>query len=161
MQLPSNVVHVPEGKSLASMMASGEIQAGFTADAGIGREGPPKPGWETHQRPSSAAYEELWKDGHTLGIEWYRRSREELCALIKAGQQVALSARTPIPPRLNRGIPAVMCLVRCGASDEAPTGHALRLQRRAFRPIDWRAGHESRIKYAPHFAACRRWRRFA
>jgi hypothetical protein len=83
LQLPSNVVHVPEGKSLASMMASGEIQAGFTADVGIGREGPPKPGWETHQRPSSAAYEELWKDGHTLGIEWYRRSREELCALIK------------------------------------------------------------------------------
>jgi 4,5-dihydroxyphthalate decarboxylase len=44
LQLPANVVHVPAGKSLASMMAAGEIQAGFTANAGIGREGPPKPG---------------------------------------------------------------------------------------------------------------------
>jgi len=26
------------------------------------------------------------------------------------------------------------------------------------RPTDWRAEHEFRIKYAPHFAAGRRWR---
>ncbi|HUO22710.1 MAG TPA: PhnD/SsuA/transferrin family substrate-binding protein, partial [Caulobacteraceae bacterium] len=42
LKLPPNVIHVPEGKSLVSMMANGEIQAGFTANAGIGREGPPK-----------------------------------------------------------------------------------------------------------------------
>jgi 4,5-dihydroxyphthalate decarboxylase len=44
LQLPANVVHVEQGKSLAGMMASGEIRAGFTANAGIGREGPPQPG---------------------------------------------------------------------------------------------------------------------
>ena len=74
LQLPSNVGHVPPGKSLATMMASGEIQAGFTANAGIGREGPPQPGWEAKNRPQAAAYAELWKDGHALGIEWYRRT---------------------------------------------------------------------------------------
>jgi 4,5-dihydroxyphthalate decarboxylase len=74
LQLPANVVHVPEGQSLASMMASGEIQAGFTANAGIGREGPPKPGWEAKEPSRTAAYEELWKDGRTLGTEWYRRT---------------------------------------------------------------------------------------
>ena len=30
MKLPPNVSHAPEGKSLAGMMASGELQAGFT-----------------------------------------------------------------------------------------------------------------------------------
>ena len=43
LELPANVEHVPEGKSLASMMAAGEIQAGFVANAGIGREGRPRP----------------------------------------------------------------------------------------------------------------------
>jgi 4,5-dihydroxyphthalate decarboxylase len=74
LQLPPNVVHVPEGKSLASMMAAGEIQAGFTANAGIGREGPPQPGWETRERPQTASYAELWPDGPALGREWYRRT---------------------------------------------------------------------------------------
>lgn len=74
LQLPPNVVHVPPGKSLAAMMASGEIDAGFTANAGIGREGPPQPGWEATDRPRAAAYPELWKDGRALGIEWYRRT---------------------------------------------------------------------------------------
>lgn len=74
LRLPPNVVHVPEGKSLAGMIAAGDIQAGFTANAGIGREGPPQPGWETAERPRTAAYPELWPDGRALGIEWYRRT---------------------------------------------------------------------------------------
>jgi 4,5-dihydroxyphthalate decarboxylase len=74
LRLPPNVVHVPAGKSLAGMMASGEIHAGFTANAGIGREGPPQPGWEAQQRPQTTAYAELWPDGSALGIEWYRRT---------------------------------------------------------------------------------------
>ena len=40
LELPPNVIHAPPGKSLASMMASGELQAGFTGPAGIGRGGP-------------------------------------------------------------------------------------------------------------------------
>ena len=46
LKLPPNVVHVPEGRSLAAMMAAGEIDAAFTGNAGIGREGPPQAGWE-------------------------------------------------------------------------------------------------------------------
>ena len=41
LKLPPNVVHAPEGKSLQSMMKAGEIQAGFTGPAGVGRAGPP------------------------------------------------------------------------------------------------------------------------
>jgi 4,5-dihydroxyphthalate decarboxylase len=74
LQLPANVVHLPPGTSLAGMMAAGEIHAGFTANAGIGREGPPQPGWEAQARPQSAAYAELWPDGRALGVEWYRRT---------------------------------------------------------------------------------------
>ena len=46
LKLPPNVVHAPEGKSLADMMASGELSAGFTGNAGIGRAGSPTGGWE-------------------------------------------------------------------------------------------------------------------
>jgi 4,5-dihydroxyphthalate decarboxylase len=118
LELPSNVVHVAEGKSLASMMAAGEIQAGFTANAGIGREGPPQPGWEATERPTTAAYEELWKDGRALGIEWYRRTgiypfhgvivlKEELLAahpwIAKAVYQAFCEAKARWLPRLRSG----------------------------------------------------------
>src|SRR5580704_18269905 len=46
LKLPANVVHAPEGKSLQSMMKAGEIQAGFTGPAGVGRAGPPISGWD-------------------------------------------------------------------------------------------------------------------
>ena len=47
LQLPPNVMHVPEGESLVSMMASGTIQAGFTSRAGIGRQAPRRPAGRT------------------------------------------------------------------------------------------------------------------
>ena len=74
LKLPSFVSHVPEGKSLASMMASGEIQAGFAANAGIGREGKPTEGWEAKERPETKTYRELWPNGAELGAEWYKRT---------------------------------------------------------------------------------------
>jgi 4,5-dihydroxyphthalate decarboxylase len=74
MKLPSNVIHVPEGKSLASMMADGEIQAGFAANAGIGREGPPKAGWQAKERKEADSYHELFPNADELGAEWYRRT---------------------------------------------------------------------------------------
>ncbi len=73
-KLPPNVEHVREGKSLASMMASGEIQAGFAANAGIGREGPPKAGWQAKERKETSAYRELFSDPDSLGAEWFRRT---------------------------------------------------------------------------------------
>jgi 4,5-dihydroxyphthalate decarboxylase len=74
LKLPPNVEHVSEGKSLASMMAAGEIQAGFVANAGIGREGPPKAGWKAKEREETASYRELFANADELGAELYRRS---------------------------------------------------------------------------------------
>ena len=74
LKLPANVSHVPEGKSLASMMADGEIQAGFAANAGIGREGKPGEGWEAKERAVTATYRELFDDPDALGAEWYERT---------------------------------------------------------------------------------------
>ena len=74
MPLPPFVSHVPEGKSLASMMASGEIQAGFAANAGIGREGKPTEGWEAKERPEAKTYRELFPNAAELGAEWYKRT---------------------------------------------------------------------------------------
>lgn len=45
LKLPANVEHVPEGKSIAGMLASGEIDAGFAGEAGVGRSGKPTDGW--------------------------------------------------------------------------------------------------------------------
>ncbi len=74
LQLPPNVVHVAEGKSLAGMMAAGEIQAGFAANAGIGREGPPQAGWQAKERKEVENYRELFDDPDRLGAEWYQRT---------------------------------------------------------------------------------------
>jgi 4,5-dihydroxyphthalate decarboxylase len=38
LKLPPNVIHAPAGRSLVEMMASGEISAGFSGNAGLGRE---------------------------------------------------------------------------------------------------------------------------
>ncbi len=61
LKLPANVIHAPEGKSLQSMMASGEIQAGFTGPAGVGRAGPPIGNWDMTAPTGAAAgtYPEL------------------------------------------------------------------------------------------------------
>jgi 4,5-dihydroxyphthalate decarboxylase len=74
LHLPANVQHVPQGKSLASMMAAGEIQAGFAANAGIGREGPPKAGWQAKEHKQTGNYRELFNDADALGAEWFRRT---------------------------------------------------------------------------------------
>jgi 4,5-dihydroxyphthalate decarboxylase len=74
LKLPPDVEHVPEGKSLASMMAAGEIQAGFVANAGIGREGPPKAGWKAKEREETSSYRELFANADELGAELFRRS---------------------------------------------------------------------------------------
>lgn len=45
LKLPANVRHVSEGSSLVAMMAAGELDAGVTGDAGLGRAGKPGEGW--------------------------------------------------------------------------------------------------------------------
>jgi 4,5-dihydroxyphthalate decarboxylase len=72
--LPQNVVHAPPGKSLASMMTSGELQAGFTGPAGIGRAGPPTGNWEAGGQTAAQQYPELIPDAATVEANWYRKT---------------------------------------------------------------------------------------
>ena len=74
LKLPSNVVHAPDGKSLASMMASGELQAGFSGPAGIGRAGPPTGAWEQRAQASSVNYLELIANAPEVEAQWFRRT---------------------------------------------------------------------------------------
>src|SRR5262249_17071349 len=74
--LPENVIHAPEGKSLQSMMSSGEIQAGFTGPAGIGRAGPPVVNWNMNAPTGKDAgtYPELIADVEEVEADWHRRT---------------------------------------------------------------------------------------
>jgi 4,5-dihydroxyphthalate decarboxylase len=76
LKLPPNVVHAPEGKSLQSMMKAGEIQAGFTGPAGVGRAGPPISGWDKAGAAAAAAdtYPELIADVEKVEADWFRHS---------------------------------------------------------------------------------------
>ena len=71
--LPPNVVQAPAGRSLADLMAAGDLQAAFTANAGIGRAGPPQANWTAQeQRPTE--YPELFADAPRLEAEWFRKT---------------------------------------------------------------------------------------
>jgi 4,5-dihydroxyphthalate decarboxylase len=76
LKLPPNVVHAPEGKSLQSMMKAGEIQAGFSGPAGVGRAGPPISGWDKAGAAAAAAdtYPELIADVEKVEAGWFRNS---------------------------------------------------------------------------------------
>jgi 4,5-dihydroxyphthalate decarboxylase len=72
LRLPTNVVHAPPGRSLRALMTDGELQAGFTGNAGIGREGSPQAGWTAAPTPKD--YYELFSDGTKLEAEWFGRT---------------------------------------------------------------------------------------
>jgi 4,5-dihydroxyphthalate decarboxylase len=74
LELPPNVVHAPPGKSLVSMMESGEIQAGFTGRAGVGRAGPPVGAWEQRAHTPPGTYPELIPDVAQVEADWFART---------------------------------------------------------------------------------------
>ncbi|MFI6350315.1 4,5-dihydroxyphthalate decarboxylase [Streptomyces sp. NPDC050560] len=44
-RIPENVEHVTDGRSLGALLASGELDAALTGNAGTGRAGSPRAGW--------------------------------------------------------------------------------------------------------------------
>jgi len=70
LKLPDNVIHSPMGRSLADMMADGELVAGFAAAAGIGRSGSPTGGWKTLEND----YPDLFPNAAELESDWYART---------------------------------------------------------------------------------------
>lgn len=73
LKLPPNVVHAPEGTSLVEMMSKGEIQAGFSGNAGLGRAGKPTAGWDA-KKIALADYPALFPNAKELEAEWYART---------------------------------------------------------------------------------------
>ncbi|MFL6798665.1 MAG: PhnD/SsuA/transferrin family substrate-binding protein [Xanthobacteraceae bacterium] len=71
LKLPPNVVHAASGRSLADMMAQGELAAGFAANAGIGRSGSPTSGgWKEVE----ANYPELFPNAAELEAAWFNKT---------------------------------------------------------------------------------------
>lgn len=71
--LPPNVVWAPKGRSLGEMMTAGELDAGFEANAGIGRAGPPVAGWNASQGPAPE-FPDLFPDAEPLEAAWFRKT---------------------------------------------------------------------------------------
>jgi 4,5-dihydroxyphthalate decarboxylase len=74
LRLPSNVLNVPPGKSLASMIASGELDAGFSGNAGIGREGPPVEGWGDKPQREKPVLHDLMPNAASEAEAHYKRT---------------------------------------------------------------------------------------
>jgi 4,5-dihydroxyphthalate decarboxylase len=77
---PPNVVPVPPGESLASMIGAGWLDAALSGPAGIGRSGPPTANWEAAaaraiNAPGASRLAPLFADARALEAEWYRRTR--------------------------------------------------------------------------------------
>jgi 4,5-dihydroxyphthalate decarboxylase len=118
LKLPENVIHAPPGQSLASMMASGELQAGFTGPAGIGRAGAPTANWEQGGQTAAQNYPELIPNVAEVEADWYRRTGiypihgtivvktavlEKNPAVGRALFDAFIKAKTPYLERLKRG----------------------------------------------------------
>jgi 4,5-dihydroxyphthalate decarboxylase len=76
--LPDNVQQAPEGKSLVDLMASGDLSAAFTDNAGIGRAGAPaegwKDGWSGAAQAKPTQYVEMFPNAEKLEAEWYGKT---------------------------------------------------------------------------------------
>ena len=72
--LPKNVEQAPQGKSLVDLMASGDLSAAFTDNAGIGRAGAPADGWQSGGRIKPPEYHEMFPDADKLEAEWFAKT---------------------------------------------------------------------------------------
>jgi 4,5-dihydroxyphthalate decarboxylase len=73
LKLPPNVVQAPEGISLVEMMAKGEISAGFSGNAGLGRAGKPTGNWDAKNIPP-ASYPDLFPKAKAIEAAWHKKT---------------------------------------------------------------------------------------
>lgn len=74
---PPNVSAAPDGTSLVQMLASGQIDASLSGNAGIGRSGAPTEGWRERAAAAASADSEpypLVPDPEPLERDWYART---------------------------------------------------------------------------------------
>lgn len=88
LDLPSNVVHAPKGRSLADMMAAGELDAGFTGIAGIGAA------------PEGRAYRDLFDNPKPLETDWFKRTGIYPIHGVIAVRNDVLAANPGLPRKL-------------------------------------------------------------
>ena len=70
-ELPPNVIHTQNGRSLADMMADGELVAGFAGNAGVGRTGAPTGGgWQVVETD----YPKLFPDAASIEKDYFQRT---------------------------------------------------------------------------------------
>jgi 4,5-dihydroxyphthalate decarboxylase len=108
--LPPNVVRAPAGRSLAAMMADGDIHAGFAGPAGLGDAVP--------RDLQSEIYPDLFPDAARLEADWFRKTgiypihglvvvKEEILAthpwLVRALFGALVDAKDQYFQRLRRG----------------------------------------------------------
>lgn len=79
-RLPSNVVKVDPGQSIAGLFREGGIDAALTGPAGIGRSGSPTTDWAItgagfdEARQPSADYYPLFPEARVIEADWYLRT---------------------------------------------------------------------------------------
>jgi 4,5-dihydroxyphthalate decarboxylase len=74
LKLPPYVQHAPDGKSIAGMFAAGEIDAGFTGDAGVGREGKPTSDWKAAEAKPSQALRDVFAGEKGAERDFFNRT---------------------------------------------------------------------------------------
>ena len=88
LDLPNNVVQAREGRSLAAMMADGELDAGFAGIAGVGAA------------PEGRAYHDLFENPKPLEADWFKRTGIYPIHGVIAVRNDVLAAHPLLPRRL-------------------------------------------------------------
>ena len=123
---PPNVVKLPPGESLATMIAAGRLDAALSGAAGIGRSGPPTANWEAAAAqaiaaPRSAPLAPLFPDARALEVAWYRRTKIFPINGLIVIKNAVLAAHPWVAPELLRAFQASKDLHLQRLADAGPS----------------------------------------
>jgi len=110
LDLPSNVVQAPRGRSLAQMFVDGELDAGFAGIAGIGTA------------PEGRVYHDLFPDPKPLEAAWFKKTGIYPIHGVIAVRNDVLDKHPSLPKRLYDAFVAAKKLyldaIMSGAADD-------------------------------------------